>query len=963
MSNSKKIELKDIESFVPNHLQDKSPRLIDIFMILGYEHTYIVEQIIADINKKILKAKNQRDNGLSKENENFQNNVEELNKDYSEYQCLDNPTVLSSITSDLEVNEENYNFYIMDFQFYLELFFPNPPLVYYVTEKQKINRDLIKPKELIPPIITNDATNSCYAYMFYEEKQYDKITIYIPKVFCIISKYQYYRTFHEICLNIYEIFKSSKVQIPLEVQLYNIVNYTPAPANSKLQLCLFPDKDLNNSKISQNSIDVIDNSKIFILNRLSGYPHTQLNYAWIFKIFSVETIIELYFQLRLYTPITFFSEDTEQLFILMNILRTLLYPIIDEEKVIIISFNDFIDPDSDKNIFSFFGVKVDNISETKAYLQNPKNYIPKYYPNYYLILDSNENKLVSTFEEIKSKAKINEKIENMHGMINSCINEQPARGEINRIIKNVKENLKKINSKINSKNIIYNYYESNDEIDINIEIRNVFYKLNLEISNFIYNQEKSFESLSSSELKSNLSISEDQMNQRRSSKQLTFNPDELFYQRITGCFFNDILKYSCCDTKDEDSKNMKLCRKIFAAFLSQMRENKENKEIDYFRIIDSIYYKNNPKSSVQFDFNEFYKYFYLNFEKYFSEVYNPKYVECKTEEIDKDIKHYYFYKKIELDPELIMKYLCVLEQMEKDEKTKTEKQIILPTECLELPKDKTKNIEIFNAIEKYYIEKNLIDQINMIKLCLIYYIILSIPKKNLAFFNKEESSENDNKKYKNFAYEAFNSNQFFVNKFIEMFLSVSYRYFNNTNETNYFIIQPYKDLYDSCAMKRGILRNEEMADLYNKFIEFSEKIKEDNTTQVVTDDKNKYIINHDPNSSLYEFKKNTSDSDILKKLNENGDEKLIQEKVELSCDYIQNILSYECIHSPKKLYQMIQTIMNKFYVSLDLSDSKEKIKEIEFNLLFYCNIIKVSEKEKSIPYEMNKFILANINTD
>ena len=60
---------------------------------------------------------------------------------------------------------------------------------------------------------------------------------------------------------------------------------------------------------------------------------------------------------------------------------------------------------------------------------------------------------------------------------------------------------------------------------------------------------------------------------------------------------------------------------------------------------------------------------------------------------------------------------------------------------------------------------------------------------------------------------------------------------------------------------------------------------------------------------------------------------------------------------------MIQTIMNKFYVSLDLSDSKEKIKEIEFNLLFYCYIIKVSEKEKSIPYEMNKFILANINTD
>lgn len=964
MSNTKKIELKDIESFVPNHLQDKSPRLIDIFMILGYEHTYIVEQIIADINKKISKAKNQKDNGVSKENEDFQNNSEEINKDYSEYKCLDNPTVLSSIASDLEVNEENYNFYILDFQFYLELFFPIPPVVYYVTDKQKINRDLIKPKELIPSIITNDATNSCYAYMFYEEKQYDKITIYIPKVFCIISKYQYYRTFHEICLNIYEIFKSSKVQIPLEIQLYNIVNYTPAPTNCKLQLCLFPDKDLNNSKISQTSIDIIDNNKIFILNRLSGYPHTQLSYAWIFKLFSVETIIELYFQLRLYTPIAFFSEDLEQLFILMNILRTLLYPIIDEEKVIIISFNDFIDPDSDKNIFTFFGVKVDNIRATKEYLQNQKNYIPKFYPNFYLILDQNENKLVSTFEEIKNKAKINEKIETMHAMINSIINEQPARGEITRIIKNLKENLKKINNKINSKNITSNYYESNDEIEINIEIRNIFYKLNLEISNFIYNQEKSFESVSSSELKTSLSINEEQLNQRRSSKLITFNPDELFYQRITNCFFNDILKYSCCDTKDEDSKNMKLCRKIFASFLSQMRENKGNKEIDYFRIIDSIYYKNNPKNSIQFDFHDFYKYFYLNFNKYFSDVYNPKYVECKPEEVDKDtVKHYYCYKKIELDPELIMKYLCVLERMERDEDTKKEKQIILPTENLVLPKDKTKNIEIFNAIENYYIEKNLIDSLNMIKLCLIYYIILSIPKKNLVFFNKEESLENGKKKYKNFVYEAFNNNQLFLNKFIEMFLSVSYRYFNNTNETNYFIIQPYIDLYDNCAIKRGILRNEEMADLYNKFTEFSEKIKEYNATQVVTDEKNKYLINHDPNTPLYEFKKNSSDGDIIKKFNENGNGELIQEKVELNCDYIHNSLSYESIHSPKELYHMIQTIMNKFYESLDLSDSKEKIQEIGFNLLFYCYIIKASGQEKDIPFEINKFILANINSD
>ena len=437
----------------------------------------------------------------------------------------------------------------------------------------------------------------------------------------------------------------------------------------------------------------------------------------------------------------------------------------------------------------------------------------------------------------------------------------------------------------------------------------------------------------------------------------------MFYQRITsGNRFNDILKYFCCDTEDEYSKKMKLARKIFASFLSQMTENKEKKDIDYFRIIDSIYYKNNPKHSVQFDFNEFYKYIYLNLDKYFSDVYNPKYMECKSDEIDKDLaKHYYFYKKIELDPELIMKYLCVLDHMEEDDETKKEKEFILSMDYLVLPKDKTKNIEIFNAIEKYYIEKNLIGPLNMIKLCLIYYIILSIPKKNLAFFNKEETIENDKKKYKNFAYEAFNSNKLFMNKFIEMFLSVSYRCFNNSNETNYFLIQPYIDFYDSCVIKRGILRNEEMAKVYNKFNEFSEKIKEYNTPEVIKDEKNQYLINHDPNIPLYEFRKSTSDSDIYNKLNENG--KLIQEKVELNCDYITNSLSYDCIHSPKELYQMIQTVMDKFYEKLDLSDSKEKVQEIEFNLLFYCYIIKSLGQERIIPFEINKFILANINSN
>ena len=58
-THNKKIELKNLEFPIRNHLQDKSPTLINFFMICGYEDIYINEQIIKDIelNLDFLKIK------------------------------------------------------------------------------------------------------------------------------------------------------------------------------------------------------------------------------------------------------------------------------------------------------------------------------------------------------------------------------------------------------------------------------------------------------------------------------------------------------------------------------------------------------------------------------------------------------------------------------------------------------------------------------------------------------------------------------------------------------------------------------------------------------------------------------------------------------------------------------------------------------------------------------------------
>ena len=93
------------------------------------------------------------------------------------------------------------------------------------------------------------------------------------------------------------------------------------------------------------------------------------------------------------------------------------------------------------------------------------------------------------------------------------------------------------------------------------------------------------------------------------------------------------------------------------------------------------------------------------------------------------VKHYYIYKKIEPDSELIMKYLCVLEQMDGQEETKKAKEKMFKNDYLLVLKNKTKNLDILNVIEKYYFDNNLLNYKEIIRLSLLNYIILTIPKK------------------------------------------------------------------------------------------------------------------------------------------------------------------------------------------------------------------------------------------
>ena len=918
--NNKKIELKNLEFPIRNHFYNQSPTLIDIFMICGYENIYIIGQIIKDIKENIDNPKNHNNNN-EETNSNTTNIIH--HNGFGKYICKDYPSVLSSVTSNfytlLNDNEKEIidKYSIPEFQYYIEAGLTSPPIVYFSSDKEKINKEELKPRQYIPYNIESNRCYLSYLYMFYEEKQYEKIIIFIPKIFCIVSKYPLYKTFHQICLDIHDIFKSPIVQIPLEIQIYNIVNKTPPPNDSSLKLYLFPNIDFPNAHNKKNFLDI---------DRLSGYSQNQINLGLIFHTFNIEVIMELYLQLLLFSSfVSFLSQDKEKLLFYITIFNTLLYPFLDSESATIIPYRDFIESAFTKILL---GLEINN----NEYEKLKKNGFSSegFKPEVYIFLDDDEKKLLTHFEGINNKKLFLSLLKDI------IADKEECDSKIKNILKNFQTSLYYIYKEIKEKALCQNYYETkNEDTIINKKIRNVFYKLNLDLSKFYFIYEKN-------KLINNVD-----------------NPDNSFYKNIEGSIFTDNLKKFCNGNEDIIQYNLKLPRKIFSSFLSYLYCNpKENREIDYFKIIDSIYFKKEPKKSIDFNFDKFYECYFDDFDEYISDVHNSEYINCSGKDNNDKIIHFYKYEKTELDPKLLLKYLLLLEQMGEDE--------IFKNENLYVSKNETKNMDILNEIEKYYLENNLFNYKEIIILCLINYIILTIPQKKLVYLNKEEEirGELSQTKLNNFIADLFECINILKNKYIEMFLSVSYRFFNNSNETNYFFIQPYIDVYKKCVIDRNILKTKEMIIIYERFNSFADKIKKDCIAKIIKDEKNKDLINDKGSPfNLYRFDDKIEEmnvDEISYKINsKNNGDILIKGHIKINCEYEPKIIECNNIQKPEKLYSMIKEIMEIFYQELEINDKyKSKFNEIVVNLLYYSKLLGI---ENDIPIDAVRYILLTLN--
>ena len=271
--NDKEINLNIFDTIKRYPFNGKSQYLIDKFYLIGYEYNLIHKMFIESQIKDLIKEEpkemlvNSGFNDLLMENKK-----KKIADDFKSIKIKNYlPTILNEIASD-------YKKQMPDFDMIRSMIFPNGCKFFYSVEDCKEDKyKNLGEKEYLRTTITsinsfsqtekknkkkklpnsynvvfsynpqegNNSKKSIngFSFVFYKRHNEGKVSdnkmyyFYIPYTFCILSEFPFYNSYHILCNQLYNLMKR-KVEIPLEIIIYNIVNFTLSPINSDVFLNL-----------------------------------------------------------------------------------------------------------------------------------------------------------------------------------------------------------------------------------------------------------------------------------------------------------------------------------------------------------------------------------------------------------------------------------------------------------------------------------------------------------------------------------------------------------------------------------------------------------------------------------------------------------------------------------------------------------------------------------------------------
>ena len=374
--NEEKFNLNDLKVTVEKYPLAESKNMFESFLIIGYDDIYITEKILKTALSTLEITKNQMNIIEDQINYEMTNLIN--------FYCRDLPTILNTITSDFSGE-------ILDQKKIIENVFPVPPKIFFSYEYFDL-----KPKKMNDFVvfsnIQNGVVNYGYGHIFYETKIIEDYKLYIPKAFVIISQYPFFSIFNRLCNEIKELFDSQNLEIPIEIQIYNIINFVPAPVDTGLKLTFIPKQELKiiNYLKDQDNFFFSDSQEKYFISQLTGYRASEINFGYLINTISIELILMIYLNLICGRKIAFFYKDIDHLSIILHLFHQMLNPFSPQENVSCLSPIKFFCNDIvDQNIVGFL-CNYDDLEKFDPFRQIKEG-------EFRCLTNEEENKLLAPF--------------------------------------------------------------------------------------------------------------------------------------------------------------------------------------------------------------------------------------------------------------------------------------------------------------------------------------------------------------------------------------------------------------------------------------------------------------------------------------------------------------------------------------------------------------------------------------
>ena len=501
-------------------------------------------------------------------------------------------------------------------------------------------------------------------------------------------------------------------EIPLEVQLYNIVNFTPSPINSYLCLKFVVNKDLISLKKEYTKRDdemprvnrktenkEYKNKNYIFLNQLTGFPFLDINLSSMFLYYNLDMFIIIYIFAFLEIKCLFFSPDLDPLNNIMYILNIFQYPFMelsDLGQIYSISKEEIQDNNKIANNF-ITGVNCSYITKSdnkEKYLQLPEIYKD------YIIIDCKPTEINMFYrgDNMNKYDQSNEIIQLYH-YLKRFLNEEPVESEnfletkLNALIGNVQTNFIKYCTSLENDNdkdinktkeILFKNLNLNEKSndfkndynemeESNLSIQRSFYSFNICVLEHFHDMMKleennSFDNkLTDSNIKAYYDINfrdEEDTSIKVDKYKFTYNE----YDKIFFKYFRKTKKmHDYLELFVKKNKCQEIIRQSLLISEEYMNINKSflfDNNTDYFSIISRFYQTSLKIRKIYF--NKFYVYYSEHLTKTIFDIAQDSKVLRLKSDMKSDLKkcnYLYIAKENILDNNILQRYSYILNNL------------------------------------------------------------------------------------------------------------------------------------------------------------------------------------------------------------------------------------------------------------------------------------------------------------